>query len=255
MKPDYKNARVAHLTPEAFDRVRSVFEAAIQRDPEERHGFVDEMCADDPPIAAEAHRLIDSWNEDAGVFVGARGVTPRSPAHDASTTAGRTIGPYLIRDEIGRGGMGVVYLAEDTRLSRRVALKAIHPSLVASPEQRERLRREARAAAALTHPGIATVYALEEIDGALYLASEFVPGRTVRMLLQQERTPLSPEVFIDTATQVARVLTAAHAQGIVHRDLKPENVMRTPAGVVKVLDFGVARWEGLPASRVDAGRL
>jgi serine/threonine protein kinase len=249
MKPDYKNARVAHLTPEAFYRVRSVFEAAIQRDPEERHSFVDEMCPDDPPIAAEAHRLIDAWNEDAGAFVGAGGVARTLPARDASATAGQVIGPYLIRDEIGRGGMGVVYLAEDTRLSRRVALKAIHPALVASPEQRERLRREARAAAALSHPGIATVYALEEIDGALYLASEFVPGRTVRMLLQ-ERTPLPPEVFIDTAAQVARVLAAAHAQGIVHRDLKPENVMRTSAGVVKVLDFGVARWEGSPASRL-----
>src|SRR4029450_12120358 len=98
--------------------------------------------------------------------------------------SGRMIGPYLVRDELGRGGMGVVYLADDTRLGRRGAREVRHPEVAAGAEQRERLRQEARIAAALSHSGIAIVYALEEFDGAMYIASEFVPGRTLRALIQ-----------------------------------------------------------------------
>jgi hypothetical protein len=135
--------------------------------------------------------------------------------------------------------MGVVYLAEDTRLGRTVALKALAPRLVGDAAQRERLRSEARAAASLNHPGIATIYALEEIDGHVYIACEYVPGETLRDELA--RGPLEPLRAIDTTIGVARALAVAHQRGIVHRDLKPENVMRTPGGDVKILDFGLAR--------------
>ena len=141
--------------------------------------------------------------------------------------------------ELGRGGMGVVYVAEDTRLDRLVALKAIAHQVRAGSESRERLRREARAAAALAHPGIATIYALEEIDDELYLVSEYMQGRTLRDLAAEGPMPLDRLLPIGIA--LARASSAAHALDIVHRDLKPENVMVTDAGTVKVLDFGLAR--------------
>ncbi len=121
--------------------------------------------------------------------------------------------------------MGRVYLADDARLGRTVALKALAPHLMRDPSQRERLRGEARAAAALTHPGICTVYALEEIDGDLYIATEFVDGHTLGEEIRAERRPARDEV-LRTARELASALASAHAKGIVHRDLKPENVMR-----------------------------
>ena len=149
------------------------------------------------------------------------------------------IGHYLIRGLLGEGGMGVVYLAEDSRLGRTVALKAVAPQHVDDPARRERLRREARSAASLHHPGIATVFALEEIDDHLYIAGEYVPGETLRDELA--RGPLTPARAIETMLAIARALAVAHERGVIHRDLKPENVMRTPAGDVKILDFGLAR--------------
>lgn len=149
------------------------------------------------------------------------------------------IGHYLIRGVLGEGGMGVVYLAEDSRLGRTVALKAVAPQFVDEPARRERLRREARAAAALHHPGIAAVFALEDIDGHLYIAGEYVPGETLRDELA--RGPLPPARAVVTMLAVARALSIAHERGVIHRDLKPENLMRTPAGEMKILDFGLAR--------------
>jgi len=156
-------------------------------------------------------------------------------------TEGKIIGPYIVRQELGRGGMGVVYLADDTRLSRRVALKAIAPELGRDSGRRERLRHEARAAAAISHPGIATVYALEEIGDSLYLAYEYVPGEPLRALLASG--PLSVAQVVTVGAQLARALAAAHMGGVIHRDIKPENIMRTPSGVIKILDFGLARME------------
>ena len=134
--------------------------------------------------------------------------------------------------------MGVVYLAEDTRLHRRVALKALAPHIGADPKQKERLRSEARIAASLSHPAIATVYALEEFEGDLYIASEYVEGENLRSQLEQG--PLSPQALLDVAVEVAQGLAAAHAEGVIHRDLKPENIMRNKKGQLKILDFGVA---------------
>jgi eukaryotic-like serine/threonine-protein kinase len=162
----------------------------------------------------------------------------REPALAAALT-GRRIGPYEVREEVGRGGMGVVYAAEDARLGRPVALKMLPPAFSRDPLARERLSREARAAAALSHPSIATVYALEEIDGDLFIASELVRGSTLRAELAAG--PLERDRLLDTLTQIAEALDAAHRQGIVHRDLKPENVLRGLDGRLKVVDFGIAR--------------
>ena len=172
--------------------------------------------------------------------VPAWGVAPELMfSEETVTLAGRMVGPYRVLNEIGRGGMGIVYAAEDTRLDRRVALKALPPDYSADTARRERLRREARAAASLTHPSIATIYALEEIDGTLYIVSELVQGHTLRDELRGG--PLRPPQLQSTLLQIAEALSAAHAQGIVHRDLKPENIMRAADGRVKVLDFGLAR--------------
>jgi hypothetical protein len=176
---------------------------------------------------------------------------------DSELPPGARVGPYAIHREIGRGGMGVVYLAEDTRLGRLVALKALAPEFTQDEHRRERLRREARAAAALSHPGIATVYALEEIEGQLYIASEHVTGATLRSDIERGPMPLDP--LLRVGVETARALAAAHARGIVHRDLKPENIIRSASGVVKILDFGVARfdWQGQPGARglTEAGTL
>jgi serine/threonine protein kinase len=159
---------------------------------------------------------------------------------DEPLPAGTTIGSYTIVRSIGHGGMGRVYLANDARLGRNVALKALAPHLMRDPLQRERLRREARVAAGLAHPGICTVYALEEIDGELFIASEFVDGQTLGEAIRAGVRPSADDVT-RTAREIATALAAAHAAGIVHRDLKPDNVMRARDGRLKILDFGLAR--------------
>jgi hypothetical protein len=141
--------------------------------------------------------------------------------------------------EIGRGGMGVVYAARDERLGRTVALKALPAEFTQNRRHRDRLAREARAAAAFAHDAIATVFALEEVDGHLFIASELVEGETLRDELARGAVP--PERLLQTLIEIASGLSAAHARGIVHRDLKPENIIRRTDGHIKILDFGLAR--------------
>ena len=161
-----------------------------------------------------------------------------------ATPIERPSGTYRILEEIGRGGMGVVYAARDERLGRAVALKALPAAFSNDAMRRARLTREARAAAALSHPAIATIYALEEIDGRLFIVSELVRGRTLRDEVREG--PLPADRLLSTLVHVASALEAAHALGIIHRDLKPENVIRRSDGQVKVLDFGLAMWEASP---------
>jgi hypothetical protein len=165
-----------------------------------------------------------------------------------TSLTGTTVGTYVVREEIGRGGMGVVYAAEDERLGRTVALKALTPEFTRDPIRRERLRLEARAAAKLSHPAIATVFALEEIDGELYIASELVRGRTLREEIGEG--PLPADRLLPTLIDIASALVAAHANGVVHRDLKPENIVRNTEGQVKVLDFGLALVDPARASNL-----
>ncbi len=154
---------------------------------------------------------------------------------------GQTVSHYRVLEKLGEGGMGVVYLAEDTRLGRKVALKALSPEFVRDPDRRKRFQQEARAAAVLTHPGIATVYEFEEIGEDLFIAFEYVRGDNLRAAVN--RGPMELNVLLKTATDIARALTAAHTHGVVHRDLKPENVIRTAEGDSKILDFGLARFQ------------
>ncbi len=154
-------------------------------------------------------------------------------------TPGTALRPYLIVAHIGDGGMGVVYKAEDTRLRRTVALKVLQDSMIDDPDGRRRIEQEARAASALNHPNIITVHDIDITTEPFYIAMEFVEGKSLRQLIT--RGPLETGVLFDIATQMATGLAKAHSVGMVHRDLKPENVMLTPDGLVKILDFGLAK--------------
>ncbi len=157
------------------------------------------------------------------------------------------IAHYTILEQIGRGGMGEVYRARDTRLGRTVAIKVLPAEVAAEPQRRERFLREARAAAALSHPNIATLFEVGEENGRLYLVFEYVPGQTLRAVLGGR--PMNTRRAVDLAIQLADALGDAHAAGIVHRDLKPDNIVVTPKGNAKILDFGLATWTRGGAAR------
>ena len=232
------------MNPERWERLKPLFHGAIEQPPGTRAAWLRGACPDDEPLRQEAQALIDA-HETVGDFLEEPATLDTQPP-DLDTApfeavpleVGQHVGPYLIRGELGRGGMGIVYLAEDVRLGRTVALKALAPGVADDPQRRERLRREARAAAALSHPGIAVVYALEEIDGNLFIAAEHVKGRTLRAELDQG--PLGVRRTLDTALDIVRALSAAHDARVVHRDLKPENILLTGDGHMKILDFGIA---------------
>jgi hypothetical protein len=228
----------SHLSPEAWRRVNEVFHLALAQPPADRPAAIAAACPDDSAIRAEVLSLLAA-HESAGSFMQA-GADRRS--HETRALSfhepGTEVGPYRIERVLGHGGMGIVYRAEDQRLGRIVALKAVQSGLAGDALRRERLRREAKAAAAITHPAIATVFALEEFGDDLFIASEFVDGETLRDEITHG--PQSAKRVLTTAAELAEGLAAAHERGVVHRDLKPENVMRTPGGRVKILDFGLA---------------
>ena len=228
------------MMPANWQRVRDLFERVLEEQPADLDAWLAREAGDSPDIRDEVRSLVEHHSRAGGFLM--ESAAERFPSlldEDEPLAAGHVIGPYTIVRELGRGGMGRVYLATDSRLGRSVALKAVAPRLTGDPSNRERLRREARAAAGLSHPGICTVYALEEYEGDLFIAAEYVDGLTLRQLLSGPRP--GPAEILRTARDVASALASAHAQGIVHRDLKPENVMRTGDGRVKILDFGLAR--------------
>jgi serine/threonine protein kinase len=230
--------------------VRRIVDDAARRDIWERTAFLERECGHNVDLRAAVDAALADRDDGATQVRSSDKIPGPAPNPRLDGPEGkRSIGPYVIERKIGQGGMGIVYLAWDTRLRRRVALKILAPDIAADQTGRERLRREAQAAAALSHPNIATVYALEEIDGELILVCEFVEGIPLRVRLR-ETPPLSIREAVDIAVQLASGLTAAHEDGVVHRDLKPENLLLTPAGTLKVLDFGLARKEALESPRV-----
>lgn len=224
-----------------WQRVGELFDRALTVPTADREAFV-RASGEPDQTQHEVLSLLASHDEAGGFLDGTAPVDVLEPL-----AAGAVVGAYRIVRVLGQGGMGIVYEAEDVRLHRPVALKSLAPRLSSDARLRLRLRQEARAAAALSHPGIATVYALEEIDGQTYIASEYVEGHTLRAEI--ERGPLSTADALATARQIAAALAVAHERGIVHRDLKPENLLRTPDGRVKILDFGLAQF-GAEARRL-----
>ncbi len=163
---------------------------------------------------------------------------------------GRTLGAYRVLQSLGSGGMGEVYLAEDLRLARRVALKVLPPETASQPEKLQRFEREARAVASLSHPGIVVLHSIEEAEGLRFLTMEHVEGETLGRAIPGHGLPL--ERFLPIAIALADALAAAHRQGVLHRDLKPENVMLTADGRVKVLDFGLAKLRDAAVEETDS---
>ncbi len=226
------------MTPETWRAVRDCFERLVELDLIDATARL-EAEVSDPAVRAEVRSLLEHHSR-AGSFL----LEPPdlSPFRHRRLMPGAILGPYAVVRDVGSGGMGDIYLATDTRLERPVCLKAVRHDLAADPRYRDRLRTEARLAAALNHPGLCAVHALEEFDGELYLVTEFVDGQTIRTEISGPARPTVSQVQT-TMHALAEALDAAHVKGVVHRDLKPENVMRTRDGRLKILDFGLARAE------------
>jgi serine/threonine protein kinase/Tol biopolymer transport system component len=224
-----------------WQRVREVFDSALSRKPEERQNFVNEACGDDKTLLAEVESLLSS-HDSAESFMETPAVSHVAHMIEIETKkleAGKRFGHYEIIKQIGAGGMGEVYLAKDTRLERKTAIKILPGNVAQDEERMLRFVREAKSASALNHPNIITIYEIGETDGTHFIATEYIEGETLRKRLKG--SPVNLKSALEIAIQVASALDAAHRTGIVHRDIKPENVMIRPDGLVKILDFGIAK--------------
>jgi serine/threonine-protein kinase len=241
-------------TAERWRRIEELFHTALDLEPHARPAFLQEACGPDIELRHEVESLLDSAGKTMdfvpqAVLEVAHQMSAEGP-RDADTgiqsrvfkatiAPGTPLAHYKVIALLGAGGMGEVYLAEDLRLRRKVALKMLAPELTGNEHGLQRFEQEARAASALNHPNILTVYEFGQADGLHFIASEFVQGTTLRQRLGSGRLELN--AAIDIAIQIASALAAAHASGIVHRDIKPENVIVRSDGIVKVLDFGIAK--------------
>ena len=240
------------MKPERWQRINNLFQSASDCSPAQRAVFLDEVCHGDESLRREVESLVTSY-EQAENFI-------ETPAFEVSpelliskrsgALIGRLISHYRIESLIGIGGMGEVYLARDERLGRKVALKLFPEELTADEAQVTRFKTEARAASALNHPNILTVYEISSKGDEQFIATEFIEGVTLRAWLLSGKINLRDALEI--AGQVASGLTAAHEAGVVHRDIKPENIMLRSDGYVKVLDFGIAKL-GEQQPTVDCG--
>ena len=229
------------MTPKRWQQVKEIFNSAIKYQPEERESFLSEVCSDDEALRTEVGSLIASHEKTRNSI--------DEPAYQAAVDflvdenselkPGQIVGAYEILSFISRGGMGEVYLAQDKRLSRKVALKLLPASFTRDNDRLRRFEQEARAASALNHPNIITIYEVAKTESTHVIAAEFVEGETLRSRLSYARLNLNESLHV--AIQVADALAAAHKAGIIHRDIKPENIMLRPDGYVKVLDFGLAK--------------
>ena len=232
---------------ERWKQIDDLFGAALELDPDERRAFLDRACAGDGALREEVEKLLESDGR-ARDFIETPVVVVAPELFQNQRTAlaaGHQFGPYTILSPLGSGGMGDVYLARDTRLARKVALKLLPADFAADRQRVLRFRQEARAASALNHPNIITVYEIGECDGSHFIATEYIEGDTLRRLVGKKGSVADS---VDVVAQIAGALAAAHDAGIIHRDIKPENVMRRPDGYVKVLDFGLAK----PIARLGA---
>ncbi len=229
------------MTPERWQRVEEVLQAALDQEPAGRASFVAEACADDRELWRETTSLIEAYDEAAEFLEEPAMANDAQLIADEETLSliGQEIGPYKIIQRIGSGGMGEIFLAQDSRLERLVALKILRASLLSDDERVRRFQIEARAASALNHTNILTIYDVGEFEHNLYIAAEYVAGLTIRELISKGNLTLGE--VLDVAIQLLGGLSAAHAAGIVHRDIKPENLMWRTEGLLKILDFGIAK--------------
>jgi serine/threonine protein kinase/predicted Zn-dependent protease len=244
------------MNSEKWRKIHELFEAALDRPDDERAAFLARACVGDEETRRRVEAMLaadarDDLLMDRPAYQAASALAASMLGKDDSQSfSGEMIGVYRLIRELGHGGMGTVYLAYDTRLGRQAALKLLPSQLMNNPERVRRLQRESRAATALNHPNIITIYDFGQENGRDYIASEYVEGCTLRDYVGNPGLTLNQ--ILDVATQVANALEAAHAAGIVHRDIKPENIMLRPDGYAKVLDFGLAKLAELESDGDEA---
>lgn len=228
------------MTPDRYQKICEIFAEAAELPFQKRHEFLEKRCGDDAELRREVESLLIS-DENSGSFIDSPALEVAAEImadDDLKTKKGLEIGQYKIISLLGVGGMGEVWLAEDSRLKRRVALKLFS----AKHKQNALLRfeQEAYAASALNHPNIITIFDIGQNDGWQFIATEYIDGKTLRQILKERK--LSLKECFDVFEQISAALAAAHSAGIVHRDIKPENIMIRADGILKILDFGLARF-------------
>ena len=237
------------MTTQQWQLVKELFEAALERSGEDQAAFLAEACPEDSEVRAEVESLLAAHARDSDFMTQPAGSLLGDGPPILLT--GQHLGNYEVLSTLGKGGMGQVYLALDTRLGRKVALKLLPFSKTRDPNHVKQLEQEARTASALNHPNIVTIHEIGEADSIHFMATEYVDGETLRQRMLDTQLPVREIVVI--AVQIASALRAAHKAGIVHRDIKPENIMLRSDGVVKVLDFGLAKLTGGGDSETESG--
>jgi predicted ATPase len=234
------------MTPEQYEKVGELFHAALDLPRDRRSAFLSGACAADADLRHDVESLLLA-HDQAGDFVEGPPATMAGlwlAGQESPEPVSGRIGPYDVLSLIGRGGMGEVYLAHDTRLGRNVAVKLLRSALTSNPDAVRRFEQEARAASSLNHPNIVTIHEIGDLHERRFIAMELVEGPSLAALIGP---PLDVTALARIGAQLARALSVAHAAGIVHRDIKPENVIVREDGYVKVLDFGLARLAPPPA--------
>ena len=224
-----------------WQRVREIFDSALARQPQERRKFVNEVCGDDKTLLAEVESLLSS-HDSAESFMETPAVAKVADVIEGKPRkleTGKCLGHYEIITQIGEGGMGEVYLAKDKKLDRKVAVKILNEEFSQDESNLKRFVSEAKAASALNHPNILTIYEFGEAEDMRFIVSEYIEGKTLREIVRESKLRL-PQI-LDISIQITGALASAHKAHLVHRDIKPENIMVRPDGYVKVLDFGLAK--------------
>src|SRR5262245_16144607 len=231
----------AAMNPERWRQVEQLYHSALEREDDQRTAFLAEACAGDHSLRREIESLLAHQSQAESLLeTPVMEVAAKALADDRTgSMTGQSLGSYQILSRLGAGGMGEVYCARDNRLDRTVALKILPAEVAADAERMRRFVREAKAASALNHPHVATIYEIGEAEGVNFIAMEYVEGQTLAARISGR--PLKVSEIVDIGSQIADALDEAHGKGITHRDIKPANVMITPRGQVKVLDFGLAK--------------
>jgi len=228
------------MNPERWQQIEALFQSAIAVPITEREAYLAQACQGDETLRQEVEALLAADQEASdGTLAMTAQVAAEMFAATPALSRDQLLSHYRIESQIGAGGMGLVYLAQDTRLQRKVALKVLPAHFTHQPERLRRFVQEAQAASALNHPNILTIYEIGEAGTTRFIAMEYIAGQTLRAWERNEDAALTTK--LDIALQIASALVAAHTAGIIHRDIKPENVMVRPDGFVKVLDFGLAK--------------